>query len=103
MDEEMIRRFDALDARLNEIAELVQQALETIERTEERMGQTSAEFIRLGNLSGRPVNLEREADGSCVLWVGHIGLDIGNEQYIHLRELAFGEVTRLLDVLKTAR
>ena len=90
MDEEMITRLDAMDVRLNEIGDLVRQTLETIERTEDRIGQTAAEFIRLGTLSGRPVNLEREADGSCLLWVGQVGLDIGSEQYIHLRELAFG-------------
>jgi hypothetical protein len=90
MENELLARFDAMDARLNEIVQLAYQTLERIERTEERLARSSAEMIRIGTLAGRPVNLERSEDGSTTLFIGHIGVDIGNDVYVHLRSLAFG-------------
>lgn len=90
MENQLLARFDAMDARLNEIAELAHQTLERIERTEERLARASAEMIRIGTLAGRPVHLERSEDGSTMLFIGTVGVDIENDIYRHLRSLAFG-------------
>ena len=90
MDPHTLERLDALDTKLNEIAELAHQTLERIERTEDLLARSSAELIRIGTLAGRPVHLERSDDGSTTLFIGHIGVDIGNDVYGHLRSLAFG-------------
>lgn len=90
MENELLARFDALDAKLDQIAELAHHTLERIERTEERLARSSAEMIRIGTLAGRPVHLERSEDGGTVLFIGHIGVDIANDMYGHLRSLAFG-------------
>ncbi len=90
MENEVIERLGAMDARLSEIAELAKQTLERIERTEERLARSSAETIRIGTLSGRPVHIERTEDGSTMLYIGQVGVDIENDIYRHLRSLAFG-------------
>jgi hypothetical protein len=90
MDQHALERLAALDAKLDQIAELARQTLEGIERTEGRLARASAEMIRIGTLAGRPVHLERSEDGSTALFIGQVGVDIGNNVYGHLRSLAFG-------------
>lgn len=89
-EEQILTKLGEIEERLTEVVELSRQTLERIERTEDRVARASAELVRIGTLSGRPVQLERTDDASTTLFVGHIGVDIGNDVYVQLRALAFG-------------
>jgi hypothetical protein len=87
--EELIARIGEVWEAVGQVLEISRQVLEAIERTEDRLARSSAEMVRIGTLAGRPVHLERSEDGSTALFIGHIGVDIGNDVYVRLRSLAF--------------
>ena len=88
--EELLARIGEVSDVVGQVLEISRQVLEAVERTEERLARSSAEMIRIGTLAGRPVHIERTEEGSTLLFIGQVGVDIGNDIYGHLRSLAFG-------------